>query len=60
MNGTGTRGCIPNINWKPPSEKQLAVYALTREVECAEYILKLANERLAKAKIELMVEKSLK
>lgn len=56
MNHYGCRGCIPSRGYKPPSKKQLEVYALAREVECAEFMLEHARKRLETAKEELKKE----
>lgn len=58
MNHTGCAGCVPRDDYNAPSEKQREVWALAREVECAEYMLDNAKKRLAKAKKELEIEKA--
>lgn len=57
MRPTGCPGCIPASAYKEPSEKQREVWALAREIECAEYMLENAKKRHAKALEELAKEK---
>lgn len=57
MRPTGCAGCIPAEGYKEPSEKQREVWALAREVECAEYMLENAKKRHEKALAELAIEK---
>ena len=57
MNPVGCIGYFPRSDYKSPSEKQREVWALEREVECAEFMLNKVQERLAKARCELAIEK---
>lgn len=57
MNPNGCRG-MRGGSYTPPSEKQLEVFALAREVECAEFMLEHAKKRLEKASEELAIEKA--